>query len=80
MAPGGQEVADLDLLAGLIVIEEDVGGVGGDEGGQGSGPAVQGVFLADGRAHVALGDPADQVPGLRPEMPGQPDYLEAPEH
>ena len=79
VAPGSQIVTDLDLFAGLIIIYKDVSGVGGDNGRQGCGPQVQGVFLADGGAHLPQADPPGQVPGLRGEMPGQPDELQAPE-
>ena len=79
MAPGGQVVAGLDLFAGLIIIQEDVGGGSGMTAAR-AAASGKGVFLADGGAHVAVGDPPDQVPDLRPEVQGQPDYLEAPEN
>ena len=69
VAPGRQVVTHLDFPARGIIVQEDIGGVLGDNGLERSGPTVYHVFLPDDNARLLMGHSPGHVARLRPEVP-----------
>ena len=79
VAPGSQVVADLDLFAGGVIIQEDVGGGLGDDGLSRRRPSGRAALPGGWRRPRRPGRLAGPGPRLRPEVPDQPQDLEPPE-